>query len=181
MTFIFDVMTWAREGTKVEVRLTSLVREPVRFYEGPEFGLQLLMDAWFNGCGAFTVDKTAAREFENCFEHFLGKKVWTDEEGHLLDEATKEPVQPKVKAEEHYAGRLDGAKGHWDGYDYLVLRPDRQAFLDRTAEVIASFQITGNEAGERADLLIEATDPKYVSHMDESHHFQTTFTGHLPA
>ncbi|MBO3735044.1 hypothetical protein [Glycomyces niveus] len=180
MTFIYDVMTWTREGTRVEGRITSLERDPVKFYEGPEFGLQLLMDAWFNGCGALTVDKDAAREFERCFELFLGKKVWTDAEGHVLDEATKEPLQPKVKAETHFAGRLDSARGYWDGYDYLVLKPDRQGFLDRTAEVIASFRIEGSGTGEHADILIEATDPKYVSHMDESHHFKTTFTGHLP-
>ncbi|HEX2145881.1 MAG TPA: hypothetical protein VHG10_15390 [Glycomyces sp.] len=180
MTFIYDVTTWAREGATVEGRLTDLTGDGVRFSRGPEFGLQLLMDAWFNGCGAYAIDKSAAREFEECFELLLGKKVWIDPEGCLLDEATKEPVRPKVKAAEHFADRLDDDKGCWDGYDYLVLKPNRQEFLNRTSAIIASFRIQGGGDGERAEFTLQATDPKYVSHLGESDHFQTAFTGRLP-
>jgi hypothetical protein len=180
MTFIFDVMTWGREGTKVEGMLTSRLGYGIEFYRGPEFGLQLLMDTWFQGYGASDIDKRTAEEFEECFELFLGKKVWTDEDGNLLDQDTKEPLRPKVRAADHYADRLDSASGFADGHHYLVLRPRSDEFLERTAAIIASFAIEGGEGGERADFTIEVTDPKYLAHMEKNRYFQTAFTGHLP-
>jgi hypothetical protein len=180
MTYIFEVMTWGREGTKVEGRLTNLMGYPVEFYEGPEFGLQLLMDAWFQGFGASDIDKDTAREFEECFELFLGKNVWIDDEGYLLDETTKEPVRPKVKAAEHFAGRLDSTRGYWDGHHFLALKPRSDLFRERTAAIIESFRVQGDPGGQRAAFTIAATDLRYVAHMDKNDYFQTTFTGHLP-
>ena len=179
MTFIFDVMTWGREGTRVEGRLTSRLGG-VDFHRGPEFGLQLLMDTWFQGYGASEIDKATADEFAECFELFLGKKAWTDEEGHLLDADTKEPVLPKVKAAERYAGRLDSSSGFTDGYHYLVLQPRSDEFLERTAAVIASFDIDPDEDGENADFAIVVTDVRYLAHMEQNRYFQTAFTGRLP-
>lgn len=179
MTFIFDVMTWGREGTKVEGQLTSRLGYGIDFYRGPEFGLQLLMDTWFQGYGASDIDKGTADEFEECFELILGKKAWTDEDGYLLDAVTKEPVQPKVKAAEHYAGRLDDSIGFADGHHYLVLQPRADEFLKRTERIIAAFDIDPAAGGEHADFTIEVTDPKYVAHMEKNRYFQTAFTGHV--
>jgi hypothetical protein len=180
MTFIFDVMTWGREGTKVDGQLTSRLGQGVAFPHSAEFGLQLLMDAWFLGFGTMSMDKGTAKEFEECYELFLGKQVWTDDEGYLLDAATKEPVQPKVKAAEHYAGRLDGSTGRSDGYDYLVLEPQGDEFMRRTVAIIEAFRIESGPDGKKAHFTIEATDPKYVSHLDKHLYFQTAFTGRLP-
>jgi hypothetical protein len=123
------------------------------------------------------LDPGTAKEFEECFELFLGKQVWTDDEGHLLDAATKEPVRPKVKAAEYYAGRLDGSSGRSDGYRYLVLKPQCEAFLRRATAIIASFTIESGPSGEKAHFTIEATDPRYVAHLEKHLSFQTAFTG----
>lgn len=180
MTFIFDVMTWGREGTKVEGLLTSRLGHGIEFHRGPEFGLQLLMDTWFQGYGAADIDKGTAEEFAECFELFLGKKAWVDEDGYLLDEDTREPVLPRVKAADHYAGRLDSSRGFADGYHYLVLQPRSDEFLERTGAIIASFGIDPDDDGENAGFTIEVTDPRYLAHMEQNRYFQTAFTGHLP-
>lgn len=181
MTTIFEVLTWDREGTRVEGRLTSRLGTGTAFPRSPEFGLQLLMDAWFQGFGSMALDLGTAKEFEECFELFLGKQVWTDDEGHLLDAATKEPLHPKVKAADHYADRLDGSTGRSGGYRYLVVKPRREEFLARAAAIIASFTIECQPGTEKARFTLEATDPKYVAHMDKHRYFQTAFDGGLPA
>lgn len=177
MTTIFEVLTWGREGTKVDGQLTSRLGRGTAFPRGAEFGLQLLMDAWFQGFGTMALDLGTAKEFEECFELFLGKQVWTDDDGHLLDSATRELVHPKVKAADHYADRLDGSAGSADGYHYLVLKPQGEEFLRRATAIIASFTIESEPGGEKARFTIEATDPKYVAHMDKHRYFQTAFTG----
>jgi hypothetical protein len=181
MTTIFEVLTWGREGTRVDGQLTSRLGRGTRFPRGTEFGLQLLMDAWFQGFGTMALDLGTAKEFEECFELFLGKQVWTDDEGHLLDAATKEPVQPRVKAADHYADRLDGSTGSSDGYHYLVLKPQGDEFLRRATAIIASFAIESEPGGEKARFTIEAADPRYVAHMEQHLYFQTAFDGRLPA
>lgn len=181
MTTIFEVLTWGREGTKVDGQLTSRLGYGVEFPRGAEFGLQLLMDAWFQGFGTMAMGQDTAKEFEECFELFLGKQVWTDEEGYLLDGATKELVQPKVKAAEHYADRLDGSSGRSGGYDYLVLKPRGEEFLRRATAIVASFTIESEPGSEKARFTIEAADPRYVAHMEKHLYFQTAFTGRLPA
>jgi hypothetical protein len=85
-------------------------------------------------------------------------------------------VEPRVKAAEHYAGRLEGSRGSAGGYDYLVLKPSGDDFRHRAAAIVASFAITGAESG-KARFTIEAADPKYVAHMDKHLCFQTAFTG----
>ena len=175
MTSMFEVMTWGREGTKVEGQMTSR-RGGVDFPRGAEFGLQLLMDAWFQGFGAMALDKDTAGAFEECFELFLGKQIRVDADGYVLDAATNRPVEPRVKAAEHYAGRLEGSRGSAGGYDYLVLKPSGDEFRHRAAAIIASFAITGADGG-KAQFTIEAADPKYVAHMDKHLCFQTAFTG----
>ncbi|WP_205325091.1 hypothetical protein [Glycomyces sp. YM15] len=180
MTTIFEVLTWGREGTKVDGRLTRRLGDDTRFPRGAAFGLQLLMDAWFQGFGTMALDPGTAKEFEECFELFLGKQVWTDDEGHLLDPATKELVRPKVKAIEHFGDRLDGSNGRSGGYRYLVLKPQNEEFHRRAAAIIASFAIEAEPGGDKARFTVEATDPKYVAHMEEHCYFQTAFTGGLP-
>jgi hypothetical protein len=177
MTTIFEVLTWGREGTRVDGQLTTRLGGGAGFPRGVGFGLQLLMDAWFQGFGTMALDPGTAKEFEECFELFLGKQVWTDDEGHLLDDATKAPVHPKVKAAELYADRLDGSSGHSDGYRYLVLKPQCDEFHRRAAAIIASFTIESGPSGEKAHFTVEAADPKYVAHMDKHLYFQTAFTG----
>ena len=179
MTFIFDVMTWGREGTKVDGELTSRLGYGIEFYRGPEFGLQLLMDTWFQGFGASDIAKATAGEFAECFELIMGKQAWTDEDGYLLDADTKERLRPKVKAVERYAGQIDSLGGISNGHRFLVLKPRIDEFLRRTAAIIASFDIKGDEDGERADFTIEVNDPKYLAHMERNRYFQTAFTGHL--
>jgi hypothetical protein len=176
MTTIFEVMTWGHEGTRVDGQITSRRGQGVDHPLGIEFGLQLLMDAWFQGLGTMTLDKHTAAEFEECFELLLGKQVCTDADGYLLDAATKTPIQPRVKAVEHFADRLDGSSGSSGGYDYLVLKPSGAEFQNRASAIIGSFAITG-AARRKAAFTIEATDPRYVAHMHGHLCFQTAFTG----
>jgi hypothetical protein len=180
MTTIFEVLTWGREGTKVDGQLATRLGGGAEFPRGVEFGLQLLMDAWFQGFGTMALDPGTAKEFEECFELYLGKQVWTDDEGHLLDAATKEPVRPKVKAAELYADRLDGSSGRSNGYRYLVLKPQCDEFRRRATAIVTSFAIENGPGGEKAHFTVEAADPKYVAHMDKHLSFQTAFTGDLP-
>lgn len=178
MTFIYEVITWGREGNRVDGRLTSLVGRGTRFCEGPEFGLQLLMDAWFHGFGASDIDAATAQEFEECFELFLGKRIWIDAEGTLLDEDTRLPVEPRVNALERFADQFDG--GGWDGHEYRTIKPRGDEFRRRTERVIASFAMEPEGDDEHASFAIEVTDLKYLAHMKEHHAFQTAFTGCLP-
>ena len=177
MTTIFEVLTWGREGTRVDGRLTSRLGPGVEFPRGPEFALQLLMDAWFQGFGTMSLDSGTAKEFEECFELFLGKQVWTDPDGNLLDAATKEPLRPKVKAIDYYADRLDGSTGRSGGFDYLVLKPQCEEFQQRAAAIIDAFSMEGEPGGEKARFTIEAADPRYVAHMEQHLYFKTAFTG----
>ncbi|RRS00473.1 hypothetical protein [Glycomyces terrestris] len=180
MTYIFDVITWGRDGNTLDGRLTSLIGRDARFYRGPEFGLQLLMDAWFQGFGAVDIDDGTAKEFEECFELFLGKRVWIDAKGNVLDEHTKEPVEPKVNAYKAYEGQLDGSAGAWGKYTILTTKPRGEEFLKRTEAIIASFAIEPEGDGEHAEFTIQVTDPRYLAHMGKHASFETAFTGHVP-
>lgn len=180
MTFIYEVMTWGREGTTVDGTLTSLVGRGIRWECGPEFGLQLIMDAWFQGFGASAIDPGTAREFEECFELFLGKRIWIDAAGTVLDPETREPAEPKVNAYKAFKGQLDGGAGDWEGRTYLMLKPRSDEFRRRTTAIIESFSIEPGSDGEHAGLSVTVTDPKYLAHMGEHRWFRTAFTGRMP-
>lgn len=176
---IFDVMMWAREGSRVE-GLLSYRADGYGFYTGPEWGPQILMDAWWQGAGdnSKLSDETSA-EFAELFEFFLGKKIWVDADGHLLDQDTKEPLPEKVKARERYRGELNNSSGFSDGHHYLVLKPRSDDFRRRTREIIKSFVMEPQDH-EQADFTIEVYDPRYLAHLETNTYFETAFVGHLP-
>ncbi|MFB9661877.1 hypothetical protein ACFQS3_04050 [Glycomyces mayteni] len=177
MTYIFDVWTWGREGNTLDGTLTSLIGEDVRFDRGSGFGLQLLMDAWFQGFGATDIDPATAAEFAECFELILGKRVWIDGEGFVLDGRTKERVEPEVNAYNEYEGRIDGSAGSAEGHAYLLTKPQGEEFRRRADSVIASFAVDPEADGGQAGFTIRVTDPKYLAHMASHRSFRTAFTG----
>ncbi|PRY54990.1 hypothetical protein [Glycomyces artemisiae] len=181
MTYIFDVWTWGREGNTLDGTLTSLIGDGVRLGDGPDrgtgFGLKLLMDAWFQGFGATDIDPGTAAEFAECFELILGKRVWIDDEGFVLDHRSKEPVVPKVNAYSVYEGQLDGGRGTSDGHAYLLTKPRGEEFRRRADAVIASFAVDPEADGDQAGFTIRVTDPKYLAHMASHLSFRTSFTG----
>ncbi|MEU6247120.1 hypothetical protein [Glycomyces sp. NPDC047010] len=177
MTYIFDVWTWGREGNTLDGTLTSLIGEDVRFNRGSGFGLQLLMDAWFQGFGATDIDPATAAEFAECFELILGKRVWIDDKGFVLDDRTKQRIEPKVNAYNEYEGRIDGHAGRSDGHAYLLTKPQGAEFRRRAESVIASFSVDPEADGEQAGFTIRVSDPKYLDHMASHRSFRTAFTG----
>lgn len=186
MTMIFTVMSWPKSPTEIELLLTSRTGDQSEWYRGPEFGLQLLMDAWnefrrYVQPGQPWTDEATAAEFEQCHELFFGEKVWVDEHGYVVDEDTREPLQPKVKAGERYTGRLSGGSGSRDGLAYVQLKPDIDGFLERTNAIVKRFDVDpGDGHGEDCGYTLEVTDPRYAAHMRENRYWETAYVGHLP-
>jgi hypothetical protein len=78
MTMIFTVMTWPKSPTVIELHLSDRTGDLSVWYRGPEFGLQLLMDAWhtfrrYTGPGEPWTDEATAAEFELCHELYFGE------------------------------------------------------------------------------------------------------------
>jgi hypothetical protein len=191
MTFVFDVFTDACHGTTLTGSVQYCDPGNDGFSQGPEFGLQLIMDAWYRRgeSGAGPVSAATEKEFDEFFELYLGRKVYVDEKGYLLEDGSTNVRIPRVKAEEFYKDQLDphGGRGMSEGVRYIKLAPRPTEFTRRTAEIIASFEITEDDSGEddedwgaSAHFSLEVSDPRYLEHLTQSVSFRTAFTGHLP-
>ncbi|QKW07852.1 hypothetical protein HUT18_17125 [Streptomyces sp. NA04227] len=181
MTYIFDVFTEPRDGSRLSGNVEYRDRDNYGFSQGPVFGLQLLMDAWREGgdFGAGAVSEATKAEFTELFEIFLGRQIRVDEEGYLLKEGSTEVRIPRVKAEDFHKGELGRSRGYSDGVHYVTLVPRPEEFARRTAEIIVSWEIEEDDSGS-ADFTLEVSDPRYLEHFSKSAYFQTAFTGHLP-
>lgn len=192
MTMIFDVFTEATRGTTLSGTVQYRDPDNYGFDQGPAFGLQLIMDAWSQGgdFGAGPVSAATQAEFEELFELYSGSKARINKKGYLLKDGSTEVRIPRVKAEEFYKGRLDpyGGRGFSDGVHYLSLIPEPGGFARRTEEIIVSWEIVEDDAGDldgdrgtSASFTLEVSDPRYLEHFAKNAFFQTAFTGHLPA
>ena len=179
MGYIFEVHMSRDEPTTIEGSLMSS-HGPNGFYTGPEFGLELIMDAWWQDVGDTSkLDAATAAEFQELWEWFLGKHIWVDDKGFLLDQDTKEPLTEKVKARDRHKDEIGNSSGFTDGHHYLQLKPRSDDFEARTRDIIKHFEVT-TEDGEYGEFTIEVHDPRYLTHLEDNAWFHTAFTGHLP-
>ncbi|WP_329236817.1 hypothetical protein OG417_32955 [Actinoallomurus sp. NBC_01490] len=191
MTDIFNVFIEACDGTTLTGLLQYRSPDGYGFSEAPEFGLQLIMDAWDrrSQSGAGSVSAATEAEFKELFELYLGREVNVDEEGYLLEDGSTNLRVPRVKAEEFYKGRLHpyGGMGISNGIHFVQLAPQPAEFAQRTTEIIVSFEISEDDPAEddedkgpSARFTTEVSDPRYLEHLAKGTSFTTAFTGHLP-
>ncbi|MEV0703029.1 hypothetical protein AB0I53_34630 [Saccharopolyspora sp. NPDC050389] len=183
MTFIFDVHTGRAKGRKLAFTVEALNEEHTRFPRNPEFGLQIIMDAWYRSSdsGAGPVSAETEAEFKELFEIYFGRKVAVDNRGYLLDEDLKERREPPVKARDLYGDELNPTSGGFyeNGIRYFQRAPKAAEFAQRTSEVVTSFELSG-EDWPYASFDLEVSDERYLEHMTKKTWFRTAFTGHLP-
>ncbi|WP_147280107.1 hypothetical protein [Marinitenerispora sediminis] len=180
MTMMFDVFLHAGQGTRLVGGVIS--RNDGEIHRGhlPEFGLQLILDAWRSAWVANApLSPETEAEFAELWGLLLGRDVRVDSAGYLLRDDTLEVREPRARASDVYAGQVVGG-GKDERSRYLSLKPDAGEFVRRTSGVIASFDLTDDEAWPDADFELEVTDGRYLAHLSANAWFETAFTGALP-
>ncbi|MBV2362273.1 hypothetical protein [Streptomonospora nanhaiensis] len=180
MTMMFDVLLAKPVGKRIAGSVTS--RSDGEIHRGylREFGLQLLLDAWRDkwvATGPLSAETEA--EFTELWGLFFGRTVPVDSEGYVLDEGTGKAREPRVKPSEFYGRRVLGG-GMSNGVRYVTLESEPEEFARRAADIVVSFEITGDEYWPDASFEIEVSDARYLAHITSAEYFETAFTGGLP-
>lgn len=164
MTDLFTVSIDARDDRTLRGRVHIINPDASFFPKGPEFPMQVIMDAWWCMKEGFSftlapfswedgkeiaATSPAKDEFEELYEFFSGRKVRTDAGGYLLKDGSKKVLTPKVRASEVYKDDLHpyGAQGFDGDTHYTMLKPKPAKFRKRAQEIISS-----NEVGEQHNV-----------------------------
>ncbi|MFB4303223.1 hypothetical protein [Actinomadura sp. NTSP31] len=173
MTDILEVALNAREGRTLTGSVTALNAHHTKFSRRPEFGVQLIIDAWDRPDAATgPLAPATEAEFRRLFELFMGRKVRVDADGFLVDE-------PGVKAEERHRRELSGSFGSDEDGPFVSLKPDPDGFRRHTKGMVMAFELAKTGRGS-ADFTLKVTSERYLAHLENPVTFRTTFTGLLP-
>ncbi|GAA4635396.1 hypothetical protein GCM10023196_080710 [Actinoallomurus vinaceus] len=164
MTDLFTVSIDARDDRTLRGRVHIINPDACFFPRGPEFPMQVIMDAWWCMNEGFSfelapfsrdegkeraTESSAKDEFEELYDFFSGKKVRVDAGGYLLEDGSKKVRTPQVRASEVYKDDLHpyGGQGFDGDTHYIMLKPKPTEFRKRAQEIIIS-----NELGEQHNV-----------------------------
>ncbi|WP_026411093.1 hypothetical protein [Actinomadura oligospora] len=192
------------------------------FPERREFPAELIMEAWWMMLNGYSFEQapfgrdegvtlaseaSATAQMNEMHELYFGRKIWVDAGGYLLEEGSRKPQEPRVKASEVYKDELHphGGQGIDGGRHYLMLRPKSGEFRRRTDGMILSYDLgrPGNVPNGRpverldedavyelldrpfeerpfAPFIVKVTSARYLEPLAGGMRWRTAHTGHLP-
>ncbi|MGK5554438.1 hypothetical protein ACSNOI_22770 [Actinomadura kijaniata] len=203
---------------RVHLRNPDAARFPTR----KAFALQMIMDAWWLMLKGLSFERApftreegvriasgagAAAEMRELEEIHNGRQVWVDAGGHLLEEGTTRPREPRVKAADFYKDELDphGGEGMSEGRHYVMLKAKPVEFFRRVEAMIISYELgkRGNvPKGQRpermsegdiyalldrpfeerpyAPFTVKVSASRYLEPLTGGMRWSTTYSGSLP-